>query len=303
MSVTSVEEISEDTTSDRKQTKPTPPEYEYRAVRLFRVYTDSLNDTPVTAETASSIPTIGSAYPGDTTRRVQSVSARREQANRLVYVVTVEYSSKATEGDAVAAENPLSRPREVSWDFEESTEPIYDDGAGTAITNSANITFDPPIQEKVSDLVMTYTKNFATFDAPKFIDYKDAVNNDPFQVPGGYTIDPGVAKIVGFSANEQTENNITFFRITIKIAFRPNYSNGNSGWTRNIVDEGRVRLNPYGVLPWQDKYIAILDAQGQPVTDPVPLDGTGQPLEPGLPVNFISVLPRKFRPFGILNLS
>lgn len=293
MSVVSVTEIDSERNSERRQTKPTPPEYEYRATRIFHVLMSDVTDTPIMAEQASEIPALGSAYPNDDTRRVQSVIARPSGVNRLLYVVTVDYSSRATDG-ANAIDNPLAQPSEIAWSGEQGSEPRYQDGNGVAITNSAGESFDPPPQFEVADPVLTVAWNVANIDPVELVRYMNAVNSDDFFGPAGQ------ARIVDFSASKATQNNVTYWRKSIKIVFRENYANGNSGWTRNILDEGfnenipATASNAGGLIPIKFK--------GENVSKPAMLDGSGRKLAVGASPIFRFVQPFKTLPFAALNL-
>ena len=316
MSVGTVTEINSDRASDRRQTKPTPPQYEYHATRVFQVPVSDVNDTPIMAETANGIPQLGEAYPGDDSRRVVSVIAKPSSETRLVYVVTCEYSTTATENNTGSNDNPLAEPAEIIWDFEESNEPRYVDGNGYAILNSAGMTFDPPPTFIISDPVLIVSQNLATFSAALAIQYKDAVNSDYFFGP------PGQAKCKGRSGSKQFRNNVTYWRVTTRIVFREVYTTGSvpifgtinpGGWYQAILDEGKythitpsapTASNPAG---GSDKK-PILDSSAKQVIDPVRLDGEGNRLPQSDPygVNYSSVFrfvpPFKSLPFAALNL-
>lgn len=293
MSVVSVNEIDTERNSERRQTKPTPPEYEYRATRIYQVLMSDLTDTPIMAEQASDIPALGTVYPGDDTRRVQSVVARPSGVNRLLYIVTVDYSSRATDG-ANAVENPLAQPAEVTWSSEQGSEPRYQDGTGTAITNSAGESFDPTPQFEVADPVLTVAWNVSGIDPAQLVQYMNTVNSDDFFGP------PGQARIVDFTASKAFQNNVIYWRKSIKVVFRENYSNGNSGWTRNILDEGFNENIPAtassagGLRP--------IKFNGENVSKPAMLDGSGRKLAVGASPIFRFVQPFKTLPFAALNL-
>lgn len=269
--------------------------------------------TPRQCETASangvSIPAIGDSLDGDSTRRVTGIAASQQADDHSTFTVTVTYSSRA-QGEEI--EDPLARPAEVSWDWEESREPSYIDASGKVVDNSAGSTVDPANEAEVSDPVMIYVRNEATFNAPQAISYKDAVNSDPFTIRGGYIIPVGQAKMRGIAGVPQKENGIDFYRVTYRVTFRPYLTNtlnsivddngipiaGNiSAWMTPYLDQGTMRKGIGSQL-----VIAINDDAGRPITEPRKLNGLGQPLIGGIACFRLA---RFFRlmPFSPLNLT
>jgi hypothetical protein len=265
------------------------------------------------AETASaganSIPSLGAQLSGDPTRHVIRVRGNQIDDNDRVFRVSVTYSNR---GQAEVSEDPLARPPEVYWDFEESREPMYLDANGDPIENSAGTPYDPPVEGEVSDPVMVYIRNEASFNAPEAIAYKDAVNDDTFTIYGGYSIGPGVAKMRSYTGRKMYENGVTFWQVTRRVAFRPYLDNstsqivdnaGNpitgdiSGWMTPILDQGLMRKGTGATLA-----LAIRDDEGRPVTEPRKLNGLGQPVTTGPAVFRLARLFR-IKPFGPLNLT
>lgn len=291
MSVTSVTELRSARTSGRSQSESNPPQYGYSARRTFLVLVSSVDDPPILAETADGIPRLGEAYPGYEFLRVSKVDAAVDSTSELVYIVNVDYSNSVSGNESGDTENPLLQPPEISWDFEESNEPVYQDGDGIPILNSAGQTFDPPIELEVADPVLTITRNESSFNAAMAVLYANVVNSDSFWGP------PGQAKMKPITASRGFKNNIYYWRVTYRIVFRPNYPNGNSGWTRNILDEGRYELKNTANGP---QLIPIMNA-GAPASDPVLLDGSGSVLAVGSDPIFRFVRPRRL-PFSVWGL-
>lgn len=312
MSVISVKKRTTETRSSRTQTKPTPPDYELIVNEVYLVETDDVNDGPVVAETANAppwgqVPLLGSQHPNDPTRRVRSVMPAASPDSQYLWIVAVEYSSKASDGNPALVENPLARPAEISWDFEDTTEPRYTYEDGSAILNTNGELLDPQPQEIVSDGIMTYTRNYSAFDITTFLDFKDAVNRTDWTVPGtgGRTAPAGCAKIKGLSANQQTENNVAFVRISVRVGFKSLNQDGSGGWTQRIPAMGRNELKSSPTSPGTLALRAILDDLGQPVSDPVFLTDVGRAVKDvaGAVPHFINIPPKKTRDFSTLNLT
>ncbi|NIP28171.1 MAG: hypothetical protein GWN55_11580, partial [Phycisphaerae bacterium] len=205
-------------------------------------------------------------------------------------------------------------PPEVSITFADSNEQIDTDTEGIPITNSAGESFDPPITKPYSDMIIRYTRNEQTFDRLVAADYKNAVNSDTF-----LGFDAGHVMCTMFEADQMIAGTLTYYKV--RYEFRVRYdevktkdSGGSTqtqvfGWKKRIRDEGyRERTgetNPDG----SPKYSPIQDENGQNVSQPHLLDGSGKKLkdsviqDPPLPETcFLKFEVHKKRAFSTLNI-
>lgn len=212
-------------------------------------------------------------------RAVTAINAQAIPDINGSYRVAVEFSDAL--GEVVL--NPLARLFRPSLDFEENREPIYVDGDGNAILNSAGNSFDPPIEETFSDPVFTLINNVDTLRSILAMQYKGAVNTDPILGAAA-----GELKITGAAINPLEENGVKYYQEIWRITGRPNRVIGGTtvkGWARLILDEGRYQkasdinailngasVNTVTLTP-------ILGEDGDPVVDPVKLNGAGYLLQ------------------------
>ena len=259
----------------------------YRA--MYVVVTDDINDGPLTVRMAAGIPQIGDSYSlgndYDPTAFVKSITPTRKGENSKVWEVVVEWSELAK------VDNPLNRPAKKNWGFEQAGKVAWQDIDGKAILNSAGDYFDPPIEIEDSRPLLTVVRNDATFDPLLAIDYQDAVNEDRFLIAN-----PGQCKVAGIEASEEEENDVKFWRVVFHFAFR------REGWLAEPLDQGRyATVDANGAA---QKRTPIPDKAGDPVTDPVPLDGKGAELVDATPetAKFLKFTVYKKRLFSRFNI-
>lgn len=290
MSIVSVDELRDDRTSGKSKSPGESGPSSYTASRVFAVYVTSSTDDPTASETAPGIPELGDEHPTDPKRRVSSVEANVDPGLPTRHVVRVQYSS-AVSSSGSSTDNPLDEPPSISWEQDTIAEPVYTDGDGNPIRNSARQTFDPPIQEEFTDPVLVVTQNKNSYSAALAYQYANAVNSDFFFGP------PGVAKCVSITGSKEFRNNVSYWRVTTRIKFRDliatGQHQGKSDWGHQIEDRGTVQLQG-------GKQVRII-VEGDEITSPVALNGAGVPAT-GDTAFFVYVPPRKTRNFGALNL-
>jgi hypothetical protein len=266
--------------------------------RVFRVQTDSAYDGPLFVRLASGVPRIGDVYATstelDTGATVRTVDPQQDDDNPRLWIITVAYDSAVDQEQR--DENPLARPAEIAWDFQQYTRAVWKDADGKAILNSAGDYFDPPIEVDDSRPVLTITRNEAAFNPALAIDYQDAVNTDPF-----FGFAARQVKVAKISSQRAFENNVSYWRTSYEFHMR------RDGWKVAVLDQGRRQKGQGGDAQGQtdpNKVYQILDGSGQPISDPVPLDGAGRRLaSPGpTTAKFREFEIYKERPFAAFNL-
>jgi hypothetical protein len=280
--------------------------------RIYLVKCSSENDGPDVA--AGGCPTVGASW--STSRAglvVKSVSVREEsRAGGTLFLATVDYSTESETDPSQTAANPLYRYPEVSMDFETFDETVYKqegslptaiDAAGNTVTisappggkwrwgnnvcNSAGKDFDQQPSRTYWDPVLTITRNESVLPWQTMIEYAGAVNNDSFNIVyrgATNSVAIGQARMVGISSQSQYENGVRFERVTYRIALR------EDGWKTKESNNGDWPARP------------IRDANGDPVTRPVLLNGLGVSDPDGPPV-FLQFKLYKEKAFGSLDLD
>jgi hypothetical protein len=232
-----------------------------RYTRVFRVTTDSNDDDGAVVK--ASAPSLGVQHPSDPRAFLRRRRARNESFSKRVWIVTCAYSTEFE-----IEENPLADPADIDWVTEQFQRPFVKDRNGDAILNSAGNYYDRPVDGDDSRWTANVVKNVSAVPT-WLLDYRDAVNSDAF-VLDGLSVAIGEAKMQAIRISRQQERNDVPYRVlTMTIAL-----NGD-GWAKEELDQGFQEKHPERL----NERRQILDDQGDPVTTPVMLDGTGQRLQ------------------------
>lgn len=203
------------------------------------------------------------------------------------YEVSIRYSSKPfDEGNASgdptqtdASVTPTSRPWVVTFGATHGTRLLTKDvGTGLPIANSAGQPFDPPPEIPASNLTISITcfKNFATFDpVAKLLAYQDTVNNADVLMsisPATMTVFPKWSlRCNEYKFQMHTEQGSQYWQLDLTIEYK------KTGWNPiSLLDCGTTYIKSMSLPPQP-----VLDAQGNPVSSPVPFDGSGGVLNAG----------------------
>lgn len=169
------------------------------------------------------------------------------------------------------------------------TNPFMKVGATLPVTNSAKVPFDPGMEEEVEIKVVRITKNSATYNDAAFSGLQGTVNNAAVTVSkpsyGFNCVVPALKGKLRLGASYATANNTGYWRQTAEIYINP------LGWRRALVDRGLTRRAEEGDPDGHGGVISasdlprdgtpllrpILDIDGFPITEPVLLNGNGQP--------------------------
>jgi hypothetical protein len=243
-----------------------------RYSRVFRVKTDYSGDEATVILAHASSPRIGSPYPWDATAYCQRVIPRNESFSKRVWLVTAAYSN---EREITA--DPLSEPAVIEWSSEQFQKIAVLDKNDEAIVNSAGDEWDPPAEMDDSRWTATIRKNVAAVPSWLFA-YQDRINAAGFTLDG-LAIPAEVAKMQAIRIGGQQERNGTDYRVLqITMHFRTRVTTGTldiSGWTLRIMDAGfrqKVEVGTTGTYEMQN---IKNDGDGQKITAPVALDGSG----------------------------
>jgi hypothetical protein len=246
-----------------------------RYERIFRAITNSTLDGPATLLEFASLLGLLTVY-ADANGTVDTGAVLRqtrfeqpESDNPFIWEVRCEFSSEPYDVQQRNAEieDPLNRPPIFNWEIQKYQRVVDKDVYGNAVSNSAGAPFSPLPEADDTRFVLTMERNEAEPDWNLILTYQDAINSDTFL---GFS--PGTAK-VNLKASAAFENNLYYWKVTYTFEFRNIVTiNGEqfSGWDLHLLDQGYYELDA------NSKPRLILDAQGNPPGEPVPLNGAGK---------------------------
>jgi hypothetical protein len=226
-------------------------------------------DAPATAteaERASGVPDLGATSTGDIARRFKSKSSKMvDESARSEWLVQVDFSTLAPEAPE---ENPIDRPDEISWDFEDSSQPYftdYDPAGPKPVVNAAGEPFEQFLERETGSITATVRRYVAydDYDPAQAILYKDAINAGSFTLDGK-TIGAGQAKMGGIPAGPRqtvtiAETEIHYREVTFKLKFRRTWS--------DLID-----ARGYNELGDDGKLTPIYQSETDPSLPPKPVD-------------------------------
>ena len=236
----------------------------------YQVILDAVPVGPDLALNASaggtSIPNMGAYYPGSPTIRCRKVGpAQQSPDSRLVWEVPVEYDDQS---DFTWFDNPLNRDPDITFGTVSYEVPVEKDINSKPIVNSTGDAFVPGLLENETRLVVTITRNLSTWSGSNRLQYVNTINGGSVQI-AGISVAAKAALITDIKASNKTEDQVTYVEESIAIEFAGDY-------TRHLLDRG-VNMLVYredsGDMPTR-----ITDANGDPITEPVMLDGEGKQL-------------------------
>lgn len=275
MAILSVDELGEgrsSTTNDERVRTYT---------RIFRILTDTVDDSTIKIKAAFGLPKLFDKYvtftENDLSATVNSISVEQEDGEHgKSWKATIGYSTDAEEEN----EDPTLDPPDVSWSFAQFQTVIEKDiKTDETIKNSAGELFDTPVEKDDSRPILTITRNEEFFDPALAIEYQDTINTDTF-----FGFDPLQAKVSHISARQNFKNLedgsvLIFWKVTYVFHFN------RDTWIKQILDQGHHFL----ILNEQDEEVLQefrLDS-GVITETPQLLDGNGKPLDPDDPPFFI----------------
>jgi hypothetical protein len=233
--------------------------------------TDTKTDDQYDIGSHPDVPVIGETHPGDASAWCISVEPRCVEGYRGWHVTTT-YSSEVQLDSA----DPTDDAAVITWSGEQFQIVAVFDRNDDLIVNSAGDPFDPPLMADDSHFVVNVSKNMASVPAT-ILNYQDAVNSGSFTVDG-VTIAAGLAKMQRVSIGQvQRRGSDTFRVVEFEIHLR------RDGWKLTALDAG-FRERTAGGPPDGIKNIKNPD-DGENVTAPVPLDGSGGALLDPSPTN------------------
>ena len=299
----------------------------------FIVIADNDNENHLNARRATSsalsIPVFGELHPHDPAMFCVGAEAKPRRNSLNVFDVTARYTSeRGTSEDEQTETNPLLWTTKKRLTFQDVVEPYAYDTAGRPCVDSAGIPFNPLPVRDVSRPILEIEKNVLATNVGELMYYTNKVNSDEWfgWLPGEVRL-----KIIGGAEQTYTDTDtgitIRFVNVTYQLQFKETQSipdisanPGNplivEGWDDAILDQGlyeRSLEELFRIKTGSDRTIEYGGAtgpDGDPVVEPMLLDGTGRLLyNPGQEIGDVDVTPQYIirRPyqriaFGPLNL-
>lgn len=232
--------------------------------RSWLVKTSVKTDREDVVSTATGLPAYAEAHPADSTCYATTISYSQLPETPLAWTVTAGYTSERE-----LNENPASDEVLVSWSSEIYQEAIFEDYTGDAILNSAGDYFiDPSPTREAAHLIAKIKANVTSVPA-WVLTYQNAVNDSSITI-GGLSIGAGLAKMQRLEIGErQLRDGVTFYPLSFEIHIH------SDGWRLKPLDAGFREL-----VSGEAVQITV---DGDEVTTPVPLNGSGVALNPATP--------------------
>lgn len=233
--------------------------------KQFVLVTDNYNDDEavVMGYCVSHFGDVGHTHPNDPNNYCVSIKVADfgDDTNKI-WKITLDYTNVQTE---ITQLNPLEQPPIPFWTLKEVERVVDFDINGDPILNSAGDPFDPPVTVIDFNPCLNVTRNEPIFTGTLALNYNNRINSGTF-----YGWAAGHAKMAVTSTPAYFPNGTPYAVVTYVIEFSV------EGWKKRILDAGYREKDGTDRKP-------IVDAFGERVTSPVPLDGSGGAADPGDP--------------------
>jgi hypothetical protein len=242
----------------------------------------------------------------------KNVSTDRVQGSAVMFIVKADFEPQQGEQENQEDENGRQTDNPLDWHddisvsstqislpvwkaaiqggFKGVAAAIRPNGEVGPIVNSAFVPFDPPLEEEDHIGVYRFTKRVLSWDDAEAVKFRNAINSQGFVVSKrAYGFRIVVPKFRGliksYSGDFAIANGVSHWVRTVELWVHP------KSWRREILDMGlgfrALAGDPdgeggtYSMATWkngQPQVRRAVDASGYPLTEPVMLNGDGQPL-------------------------
>ena len=243
-------------------------DFERDATRIFRAIFDAADDEIyVLANCGFSINQLHPSYAGLVITEIKAdlvkhgVPAPGTNTNSTLWQIELQYGTRNPLEHAIDG-NPLHLPTRFS--FEPATEevPAFEDVDGNPIVNSAGDPYDPPLMRRVlrAKLKVRRNESPSAVNLPTLLALSNTLNMAAWNgfPPKTVLLEPLQLPEAEFSQVTQQ------FYFPFQYEFSINFDT----WVKQVINAGVRELDSSGNL----KQITI---NGQPVSNPVPLDKEG----------------------------
>lgn len=177
-----------------------------------------------------------------------------------IWDITCNYSTEKDKAGQ-SAQSPYDVPSVVNWDTETLAVDLLSDANGDPVTNTAGDWFDPQPQDVKYRLRITINANVSGFTL-SYWNVLNKINSSAVSIRD-ITFASGTLLVTNVRASEQTWSDGTeYVALGFDLAADPD------GWKRGLYSVGYYEKV-------SNKRVPILDATGQPVTAPWPLQSDG----------------------------
>lgn len=283
--------------------------------RLFEVNTTDAFTGPLAVRNATGIPRVGDTYKvyesdGTTVSEyddgsfVNSVSAQEVDGGEgKSWLVTVAYGPY---NPATNPQDPTATAPKVAFTGQQFDRPFVRDVDGNPVVNSAGDGFSEPPTVEDGRSILTVTRNeriktvpadptatpptaeIPGFDITLAKSFQNKVND---AVWNGAAIGTVKCGLITTSDPIQAPDGFWYFAVTYPFAEKP------EGWKTVLLDQGFAALDGSGVVA------QIKGKDGQPINEPVPLDGSGGKLAHGSTPVFKTFTGYQSADFSLLNID
>ena len=157
-------------------------------------------------------------------------------------------------------ENPLELPPKLEYRSQKRKRTIWVDLDGKPCVNTAGQIFDPPLEIDETGAILTITRNEANFSFGTHI--KPLVNRTNDSAIWGAA--EKTLLIQEVTGNDAYHEGAQYWVVKYVIEYN------ERGWDESVLSRGMMQLDSNG------KLMRCKDANGQDVTEPVPLDENGK---------------------------
>ena len=238
---------------------------------MYRVVSDTRNESPARVMNATGVPKLGDPFPGTlfVIMTEKSPSRQASDASDTVWLVTCNYKSITSQEERDRKDNPdpLDRKANIFWKSREVmkcyrasvkrsdyykayTSAIESTFVMRSATNSASDFFEPVLEYQFTEWIAVFSKNVATIP-DWFLTYQNAVNDADFTI-NFYgvqkTIKKGCAKIGSIAfPKAKKENGKEYVQLSFEINIRTprdlraSESVAPEPWDDELVDMGMRR--------------------------------------------------------------
>lgn len=224
MTINSVEEMWSRQTGG--YASPDGQKFTAEFARAFQVVHSADATTP---EILAAVPVnLNDQYPGQPGVYCTKIGDRQPNGP-ILSIVPVSYSGEVgPNGD-----NPLNQPPKTKYTSVSVESEADTDAAGLPHTNVNGELVDG-IRRIVSDMSLTVSRNFSSFNGTLALQYMDSTNSDVFRVFGDIWL-PGQAAMQDFDIEPvYSGNTIEYFTVSTRILFRQPYNTvpARAWWSR-----------------------------------------------------------------------
>lgn len=238
-------------------------------VSTYQVITDSLLDGAIIARDATGIPFVNATlnaqdiFDNGVFADAYSVGYKDREASRLVWIVTVTFTSNPRRRNDTYEDDPVNQAPIISGGGVRFSTIVEQDRDGNPLVNSVNdiITGIEKDDDRPS---LRIQKNFQTIDLNQFAEYSNSLNDATF-----FGLSAGKWKLSHPRWEQRFRGNSTpFYAVTFE------FESKSETWACSKYDRGHYYLDAQGNKK------RFTDSGGIVQSSPQNLDGTGSP-QPG----------------------